>query len=87
MTPGPTGPGILRPTLFLGLGGLAGTALRYLKQRLQGRFGSLDAVPSLRLLLVDTDRADLRAARQPGPGQALAPEETLLDVLDYLLGP
>jgi hypothetical protein len=75
LVPSPAG---LRPTLFLGVGGLAGVALRHLKHRLQQRFGSLEAVPALRLLLLDTNRADLRAVRQPGAGAPLTAEETLL---------
>jgi hypothetical protein len=76
---------VLRPTLFLGVGGLAGLALRHLKERLQQRFGNLEGVPILRLLLLDTDRLDLRTARAadldvPGP-PPLALEETLLTPL------
>src|SRR5207248_9856529 len=51
---------------------------RHLKHRLRQRFGSLEAVPSLRILLVDTNRADLRAARQDGVGEPLGVDETLL---------
>jgi hypothetical protein len=68
----------LRPTLFLGVGGLAGATLRGLRRRLHHRFGSLAAVPALRLLLVDTDRAALQRAQQGEPGEALSPDETLL---------
>jgi serine/threonine protein kinase len=68
----------LRPTLFLGVGGLACSVLKRLRQRLHRRFGRLDAAPILRLLLIDTDRAELRRARHGEPGEALALEETLL---------
>jgi serine/threonine protein kinase len=68
----------LRPTLFLGLGGLAGATLRRLKQRLRESAGTLSAVPVWQLLLVDTDRSSLRAAQQAGPGEPLELHETLL---------
>jgi hypothetical protein len=68
----------LRPTLFLGIGGIAAAGLRRLKQRLHSHFGN-QAVPSLlRVLLVDTDRATLREAQQGKPGEALTADETLL---------
>jgi eukaryotic-like serine/threonine-protein kinase len=71
----------LRPTLFLGIGGLACATLKRLRQRLHRRFGKLSAVPIFRMLLVDTDRAELRAARQGKLGEALEPQETLLTPL------
>ncbi|HEY1860328.1 MAG TPA: tubulin-like doman-containing protein, partial [Gemmataceae bacterium] len=71
----------LRPTLFLGIGGLACATLKRLRQRLHRRFGKLSAVPIFRMLFVDTDRAELRAARQGKVGEALEPQETLLTPL------
>ncbi|MBV9126128.1 MAG: hypothetical protein JO112_22480, partial [Planctomycetes bacterium] len=68
----------LRPTLFLGLGGLAGWTLRRLRRRLQRRFGDLAAVPILRLLLLDTDRASLSSAHPEEPGESPSLDETLL---------
>jgi hypothetical protein len=68
----------LRPTLFLGVGGLACGTLKRLRQRLHDRFGDLAAVPVLRLLLLDTDRATIQRAHQGGPGEALTAAETLL---------
>jgi hypothetical protein len=67
----------LRPTLFLGVGGIAAWTLCRLKQRLQRRFGSLSRIPVLRLLLLDTDRAALRGAMENKAGGALEPAETL----------
>jgi serine/threonine protein kinase len=74
-TPGIPG---LRPTLFLGLGGLAAAALRRLKRRLRQRFGGPAEAPIFRFLLVDTDREALRRARQGDPVEALDAAETLL---------
>ncbi|HLN26837.1 MAG TPA: tubulin-like doman-containing protein, partial [Gemmataceae bacterium] len=67
-----------RPTLFLGIGGVAGITLQRLRERLTERFGNLDALPALQFLLVDTDRDSLRRARAGESGGALKPEETLL---------
>jgi hypothetical protein len=67
----------LRPTLVVGIGGLAAVTLRGVRRRLQERFGSLDAVPAIRMLLVDTDRNALYQATQGDPGWAFQPHETL----------
>jgi hypothetical protein len=67
----------LRPTLFLGVGGLACATLRCLKQKLLRRCGDLEATPILRLLQLDTDRAALRAACRSGLGEPLLVGETL----------
>jgi serine/threonine protein kinase len=67
----------LRPTLFVGVGGLAGATLRRLKQRLQRRFGELRNVPIFRMLLLDVDRAALRQVPQSAQEEALADDETL----------
>jgi serine/threonine protein kinase len=78
---GPTTAGgkiALRPTLFLGVGGLACSVLKRLRQRLQRRFGRLETASIMRLLLIDTDRAELRRARQGDSGEALNLEETLI---------
>jgi hypothetical protein len=71
----------LRPTLFLGIGGLAATSLLRLKKRLFSRFGDLSAVPIYRFLLVDTDRTELRRAQFGPPHRSLSAGETLLTAL------
>lgn len=76
--PLPVGEISLRPTLFVGLGGLAGATLRRLRHRLHFRFGSLASVPILRMLLLDTDRAGLRAAQAGDTRLSLRGEETML---------
>ncbi|MFW6169557.1 MAG: serine/threonine protein kinase [Planctomycetota bacterium] len=45
----------VQPTLFLGAGGSAGRVMWRLRKRFADRFQTLDAVPSLRMLLIDTD--------------------------------
>ena len=67
----------LRPTLFLGLGGLAGAVLRHLRHRLRQRFGDPAKVPVCRFLHLDTDRAGLRPPAGGPDEEALASEETL----------
>jgi serine/threonine protein kinase len=74
----PTGKPGLRPTLFLGIGGLAGATLRRLRKRLHERFGGPAEAPIFRLLLIDTDREDLRRARQGDSADSLDSSETLL---------
>jgi hypothetical protein len=67
-----------RPTLFVGLGGAAGAVLRSLRRRLSQRLGGTAALPIFQMLLLDSDRAGIRAAQQGGPDEALGPDETLL---------
>ena len=68
----------LRPTLFLGVGGIAGWTLRRLRQRLQRQFNDLSTVPIFRLLHLDTDRTAFLPAEEPENSPALDVTETLL---------
>ncbi len=61
----------LRPTLLLGLGGTAGSTFRRLRRRLNNRFGNLDAVPAVEMLLLDTDRQAIAAATQGDESEVL----------------
>jgi hypothetical protein len=67
----------LRPTLLVGLGGLAGTVLRSLRRRLFGRFGGVAQLPALQMLLLDTDRKALFQATQGSQAAAFDPRDTL----------
>lgn len=67
----------LRPTLFLGIGGAAAAVLRQLRGRLRNRFGGC-IVPSLAMLLVDTDRREIHNAVQGNEATALDFRDTLL---------
>ncbi|MFV2066614.1 MAG: tubulin-like doman-containing protein [Pirellulales bacterium] len=49
----------LTPTLYIGIGGTAAKTLKRLRRRLSDRFGGVDAVPVLQMLLIDTDSNDL----------------------------
>ena len=55
-------PTTICPTLFLGAGRSAGRILLQLRRRLADRFGRLDDVPVLQMLLLDTDTKDLLEA-------------------------
>jgi serine/threonine protein kinase len=68
---------MVRPTLFIGLGGLAGTALRRLKRRCFDRFGEPLDYPFFPMLLIDVDRVALRRAMKGDGREALLPSETL----------
>ena len=57
----------LRPTLFIGVGGLAVRALRTLHERIKARFGDPSALSALQFLLFDTDAESLRSATETGP--------------------
>ncbi len=66
-----------QPTLFLGLGGTAGHVLAQLRHRLEDRFGEGAAIPSLRMLLLDTDGKDLMNRARRAGNRGLAPEELM----------
>ncbi|HEY5314179.1 MAG TPA: tubulin-like doman-containing protein [Pirellulales bacterium] len=51
-----------RPTIFVGVGGLAARTLQLLQRRLTDRFGDLRAVPALQMILLETDSEALKLA-------------------------
>ena len=57
----------LRPTLFIGIGGLAVRTLQTLHERIKARFGDPSALSALQFLLFDTDAESLRSATETGP--------------------
>ncbi|MGO9111797.1 MAG: tubulin-like doman-containing protein [Thermoguttaceae bacterium] len=67
----------LRPCLVLGLGGTARLVLNGLRLRWSDRFGDLAALPTLQMLLVDSDRSSLAEATHGNPARALKPSETI----------
>jgi serine/threonine protein kinase len=77
----------LRPVLFIGLGGLAGRALQQLRGRLAERFGDLNEMPAIQLLLIDTDVRALTQASGGPAERSLATSQTLAlplrKTLDY----
>jgi hypothetical protein len=71
-----------RPMLVLGVGGLAGAVLLRLGRLRAERADSRAALPTFRLLFLDSDPAKMRRVRQPpGGGEGLGMEETLLTPL------
>ena len=55
-----------RPTIFLGIGGLAARTLQTLHQRIEARFGDPAALPALQFLLFETDAESLKMATDCG---------------------
>jgi serine/threonine protein kinase len=72
-----TGGGVLTPAVVVGLGGTGRVVLQRLRQALTEQAGPPDRLPHLRLLYVDTDADDARAALEGSAGPALAPDEVL----------
>ncbi|MEM8945688.1 MAG: tubulin-like doman-containing protein [Planctomycetota bacterium] len=65
------------PTLVIGIGGTAGHVLNQLRQRLSTQYGTRQALPSLQLLLLDTDKKALLEATHNESDACLVSEETL----------
>lgn len=65
------------PTLVIGIGGAAGHVLRKLRQRIASHFDSLDELPAVQMLLLDTDPKAVLDATRDDQGGALSNEETL----------
>ncbi|MBI1916349.1 MAG: protein kinase [Planctomycetes bacterium] len=83
----PEGDGALTPLLVIGLGGLGAAVLQSLRTALDERFGSPEALPNVRLLLIDTDpdvlrQATSRSQESAGRPSALTPEGVLLAPLN-----
>jgi eukaryotic-like serine/threonine-protein kinase len=66
-----------RPTVIIGLGGLAAQTLAALQRRLTDRFGDPGAVPAIQTLLFDTDAETLKSVTE-GEGAALANDQAVL---------
>jgi serine/threonine protein kinase len=71
------GPSAHAPTLFVGIGGLAGRVLRHLKARLAGHFGAPEFSSVFPMLYLDSDPAAIESACTGTAGQALSPDDTL----------
>jgi serine/threonine protein kinase len=67
--------GILRPTLFIGLGSYGRRAILELRCRLLDRFGDLSLVPIFRFLYVDSDPEAVHKATNEAPEVALSSGE------------
>ncbi|MGL4513350.1 MAG: tubulin-like doman-containing protein [Lacipirellulaceae bacterium] len=66
------------PALFIGIGGTASRVLRALRKRVNQKLGVQGSVPTLPMLLLDTDRQTLAAAGRGGESSgALEARETV----------
>lgn len=74
----PADPVEFRPTLVIGIGGLAAESLLALQRRIIDRFGGGEPLPALQLLLIDTDSETLRRATEDTQSGLLANDATLL---------
>jgi serine/threonine protein kinase len=70
--------GLPEPTLFVGIGGIAGRVLRQIKSLFESRYELRQAGLPLGWLLLDTDRAALQEICRPDAAGALRADETLL---------
>jgi serine/threonine protein kinase len=88
IAPEETGPGSLRPTLIIGLGGFGQGILRRLRRSIGDQFGSPDRLPLVRTLYIDTDPTDLDAATADLPAEGLPglPPESVLPARLYRPG-
>lgn len=55
---------VLTPTVYLGLGRSAGRVLLQLRKKLSDRFGRLQDMPTIQMMMIDTDTKDLLALTQ-----------------------
>lgn len=72
------GDGVLLPSLILGLGGFGLQILQQVRGLLVRQFGTLDAIPHVRLLHIDTDPEARQTDRPPAAEENLAPNEVFL---------
>lgn len=77
-SPSPGREGVIEPTLFVGLGGLAAGVLAQLKQMFKSRSVQPSEPLPLGWLLLDTDRAAIHGIRSPDLADRLEPDETVL---------
>ena len=55
---------VVRPTLFISVGGIGCATIEHLRRRLYESFGSLRVLPMIRTLAIDTDRKEIRTATE-----------------------
>lgn len=66
-----------QPTIVVGLGNSASQVIRKVKQRIVARHGSMEAVPALSLLCIDSDRLALARLSPDRSASAISVGETL----------
>ena len=68
---------VARPTLVIGIGATGNRVLHQLKQQLDARHGSIESLPSMKLLAIDSDIDDLTSLTAMGEQGALSTSESL----------
>ncbi len=68
---------VFQPTIVIGIGRSCSAVIQAVKQRLVARHGSLDVLPSLGLLCIDSDEAALAALSHDSEDAAMKLSETL----------
>lgn len=76
--PEETGDGALFPALIVGIGYHGRLVLQRLRQMLRNEFGSLDAIPHVRYLYLDTDPDETTRATSGQSDDALPPRDVIL---------
>jgi serine/threonine protein kinase len=76
------GNGVLFPAFVIGLGQLGMNVVQRLRQNLHRRFGGMDRLPQLRLMVLDTDPEIVRAATRGENGARLSETDVLLAPLN-----
>jgi serine/threonine protein kinase len=66
-----------QPTLFVGIGGTAARTLQRLRRHLFDRFGGLEDLPAVEMLLLETDPTTIAKVTQGEPDAALRPHQVL----------
>ncbi|MBY0587725.1 protein kinase [bacterium] len=65
----------VRPTVFIGVGGMGSATIVHLRRRLHEGFGNHSSLPMLRTLLIDTDRHELHMATDRNDSGRVPPED------------
>ncbi|HWG43896.1 MAG TPA: tubulin-like doman-containing protein [Gemmataceae bacterium] len=76
------GEGVLLPALVIGLGQLGMTVVQRLRHHLHTRFGGMDRLPHLHLMVLDTDPEVVRAATRGAHGARLSETDVVLAPLN-----
>ena len=67
----------LRPSLIVGVGATANLIIQKIKSQLVSRHGSMENIPAVRLLCIDTDRQSLANLKMAQGYGAISPEEAI----------
>jgi len=68
---------VARPALIVGIGATGNRVVHQLKQQMDARHGSMESIPSVRLLAIDSDIEDLSRLTSMGEQGALSTSESI----------